>query len=284
MTKLITDPQVQLVQKKIADLQAQKAVQPVKGAYVVSETHGLKVLLVPISAFDISNQTSFVLPESGYSIYVAKAGSDPLAVKVDLNEAGVYGPLYPGASVRSDKPFSRIAMKLWQTLALPKAGNFTSAGATLGLGTVLTLVIGKTKEAVYSEPSEGGGFEHFRSGFQVYNSTANVPTNGVIDGINARNAKAIRCFVDIRGGNINAGTVVWWYCNANGSWWQTDFQQPLPQGSQLASPAEFEVDYRSGFYFPELRSVTGDAGPLSNLIFYVASYGEGGELNPGDIT
>lgn len=249
----------------------------------VSETAGHRVLLVDLT--NVAAGTKVPITVEGYAVQVAKAGSDAMAVQLDLGAAGRFGPVYPGVVVRPRQQFRQIVVQRWTSSVSPPAGALTQAGCD-ALGRFLTLVVSKTPDAEYSDAAAGtrGGFIHCRqSATQAYGSTANIPTS-INDGVRVDGARAVRCYVFIGGGaTILTGTVVWWWTQpGTQAWGETDVQQALTVGRSSCSPPELETTFGSGRLFPEIRNLTTSAGSGSPEVA-IYSVGEGGELNVGDI-
>lgn len=284
MTRIVQPSVLDLVEEYKEKLSRAKAPDILPSAKVLAETAGHRVVLVDMGTLS-ANVLSFNFDVKAYSIHIAKAGSDPVAVLADLREAGVFGPLYPGVTVRPHARFQRVSFRKWMSPVSPAAGTFTDVGVAMP-GRFFMMVVGKTPEAQYLDWASGdhGGFTHQRtSANQNYNATNNVPTSAT-DGIRARGARAIRAGLLSQNGNILGGTCVWWYDPFdNGSWGETDVQQPLVvNGRTQWWGAELECAHSCGRYFAEFRTVTlaGGAGPFLGYMF---SHGEGGELNVGEV-
>lgn len=248
----------------------------------VGDKDGNRIIVVTNTAA-LYTGSPFVLNEEGYRLRVAKAGSDPFALKVDLGKVGIYGPVYPGVEIVAREKFDRIAVTPWASATVPLAGTFTEPGGYTEDANELTLVIGKTPEARYVEPEGDGGFVFVRESVnQNYNNTNNIPALPS-DGISCRGARAIRIVVDGLGDTITGGTVRWWHLAYGlGSWGPTDVVQTLPTGAAFSCPGELELAFRGGRLFPSLEGFTSSGGSGSPVV-YMYVYGEGGDLYPGEV-
>lgn len=268
---------------KLDQLRADDLMQRAK-AVTVSETIGLRTLAIDLGSA-VGTTVPLIIDAEGYSVRIAKGGSDRFPVMMDLGSAGSYQPVYPGCTINPRQRFTKIRLRKWFSATVPvaSASGFTGPGC-YSYGRYLTLIIGKTKEAEFPEDSSDmGGFNQARDLFPTYNALTNIPTAlSLVEGMSVRGARCVRTGVVASAGTILGGTIVWWADGGLGAWGETDLQQPLAIGRSTAWTSEVEVPYRSGRLFPELRSFTTTNGSGSpSQVMQV--YGEGGELNAGDV-
>lgn len=280
-----TDPVLELVSRNVKEMAAARAVLKPGTVTTVTDTGGFRVLRIDLT--NITNSQYVPVDVEGYSVQVAKGGSDAIAAFMDFGSLGQLGPMYPGIRAELRGKFSKFTIKRWASNTKPPAIGFTAAGCST-LGGFLTLVIGKTPDAVWSEEADAGqgGFSHLRNiATQAYNSTANLPTNSSTpgEGIACRGARSVR--VTLQTGSVatvTGGTIVWWWSDGGGQWYETGVQEPLVTGRSSVATSEWEIQFATGRLFPELRSYTNSAGSGSPEMT-VNSYGNGGELNVGDV-
>lgn len=279
------DPMVRLVNERLVELERARAPQLGQAAARQdASTGGIRYHVL-----DLTTATS-PLPRygfdiSGYSVTICKGGSDHMAVLMDLGEAGIYGPVFPGMTIRPQRKFTRIRIAKWTSTTVPIAGGLTDAGA-FTLGRYLTIAVGLDPLAEVIDAQGGpAGFVQYRvSSTQVYNVATNVPTLDT-DGINARGATSIKVGV-FSASNISGGTIRWWFLPHTGgafAWGLTDLQQTIPTGTTVGWCAEFEAAHSGGRYFPELNLYT-NAGGSGSPQLVILSHGLGGELNAGDVS
>jgi hypothetical protein len=265
---------IELVNKYLEDIGRIRAPRLVEGSAVrtVAETTQFKV--VRVLDFDGAVRP---LDVEGYSFHMAKGQSDPLAFRVTLAGVGVFGPVYPGVTIRTPTKFTGAQVQRWESETSPVAGVFTQAGVECD-GVFGTFVIGKSPEAEWRVDNGPGGFVHKRIMTQGYNVTTNVPGSNFDEGMEARGARSMKAAVyTTNGSNVSAGTIVWWWCPPNLSgWMQTNVQQPLVAGTQFACTEDLELPFQGGRYFPELRSFTQSSGSTAPDV-EMFTYGEGGE-------
>jgi hypothetical protein len=225
----------------------------------------------------------YPIEEKGFRLHMTKGGSDPIALKVDMGRAGIYGPLYPGSQIVVPGGFERFSISRWQSETVPRAATFTLAGGFCPDAGQVTLVISKTPNARFYEPAAEGGFVFIRQTEQAINVTTNIPATAR-DGVNIRGARGIRATVDVDADNITGGSLVWWWFDPDiGVWHQTDVQQALGTGISASSPSELLVAMRAGRLFPELRSLTTTGGTPAMPSVNIYVFGEGGDLSVGDV-
>lgn len=285
------DPIVDLVNENLKKLSAARA-PVIQAATVktVAENAGHKVLVVDLGSNMADFDTQVKVDVEGYAVTFAKAGSDRFAVAMELVGAGIYGPMFPGLTVAAGGRFKGIVLRRWGNATVPKAGasTFTSAGA-FTYGRYLTLVVAKIPEARFVEASnDNAGFHTYRASTQTTNVATNANAIGTWDGISARGARAIRASVFAISGNITAGSVRWYWTptpdGSGGNWGYTGFEQPLPLAPAYPTVhlPEFEAQFSTGRYFAEANVVT-DSGASATVLLLMQSYGEGGDLNAGDV-
>lgn len=276
---------LELVEGFTADLQKAKASPIAQAVRVVAETKGARTLELDLTASS-SALTRFKLDIDGYWVAVTRGASAGMAIAMDLGAGGLYGPVYPGVTIRPKQKFTSISFWRWASSTLPRVGAMTNAGVQAP-GRYLTIVVGKTPEAEWVDPDgAASGFMQQRfctglpGGLLTYNSLLNVPSS-VNDGVAIDNALAVRAAVsDVT--NVLGGTIVWWWMDPSGNWYQTDVSQPLPTGTAFSSPGEVEVQHKAGRLFAELRSYTNAGGVITSTTLAINVFTTSGELRANE--